>query len=128
MTIASNPESILLVDALLEKIKKEYSLDQKLFSSILVTVNEAVTNAIKHGNLNDPSKKVTVAFRRSSSGAFIFTITDEGNGFNWQQAEAGISKGGQNEEGGRGLLIMEKLADKYSFNKKGNSVALHFIA
>ena len=128
MTIASNPDSILLVDALLEKIKKKYRLDNNLFSSMLITVNEAVTNAIKHGNLNDPSKTVTVAFRRSSSGVFIFTITDQGKGFNWQHAEAEISKDRKTEEGGRGLLIMDKLTDKHLFNKKGNSVALHFIA
>lgn len=126
MKLASRMESITLVHEILRKLKKEYRIEDDKYFCILTSVNEAVTNAIKHGNQNDPSKKVTFDYQRSPSGALVFTITDEGQGFSWQQTgNQPVQK--PDREGGRGLLIMEQFSDKRSFNKKGNSVDLYFI-
>ena len=127
MKLASQRQSILKVDAFLQKLKEEYDLGEDVFSRMLVSVNEAVTNAIVHGNTNDPFKSVIVDYERSETGTFIFTITDEGEGFAWQRKEAVfVGKEGSEREGGRGLLLIEKLADKHIFNTKGNSIALYF--
>lgn len=126
MKIESRIESITLVHEILQKLREEYRIEEDKFFCVLSSVNEAVTNAIRHGNRNNPSKKVTFDYQRSPQGMLIFTITDEGKGFNWQQAGQDIS-GKQDKEGGRGLFIMRQLSDKHLFNKKGNSVELHFI-
>lgn len=126
MKLASRMESITLVHKILRQLKQEYRIEESSYFCILTSVNEAVTNAIRHGNGNDPSKKVTFEYQRSPGGALIFTITDEGQGFSWQEAgNRPVQK--PDREGGRGLFIMEQFSDKRLFNTKGNSVELYFI-
>src|SRR5579871_3847373 len=49
--------------------------------SIKLAVEEALVNAIKHGNQMDPGKRVTVAYRVTAD-VFEVRIVDEGPGFN----------------------------------------------
>ena len=48
--------------------------------AIHLTLEEAISNAIKHGNKMDPDKKVTVNYSIDSDKIEI-SITDEGDGF-----------------------------------------------
>ena len=48
--------------------------------AIKLALEEALTNAIKHGNGNDVGKKVYVRFAVDKSRAVIF-VRDEGSGF-----------------------------------------------
>lgn len=125
MIIESRTSEIRHVDRMLEEIKAGHDLDEKLFSLMLTSVYEAVTNSIRHGNRFDVSKKVTVEFARRGGNRFIFRVTDEGDGFDWRSAPEPPSP---DRIGGRGLLIMKRLAQKCIFNEKGNSVELHFTA
>lgn len=125
MIIESRISEIRRVDRMLEEIKAGHDLGAKLFSSMLTSVYEAVTNSIRHGNRFDVSKKINVEFARRGGNRFIFRVTDEGDGFDWRSVPEPPCP---DRIGGRGLLIMKRLAQKCIFNEKGNSVELHFTA
>ena len=116
--------------------------------SIELALDEALTNAIFHGNLEIPSSLkerdfnayYEMAFKRLEEGLYmdrrvevafsfddnqaVFSVTDQGRGFDWRPF--------LNEEScckppnGRGLKIMQALASSVSFNEAGNRVTLLF--
>lgn len=126
LNIPSADENIASVNTFIRKVQSEYPMGDKRRLDILTSVNEAVTNAIHHGNRDDRKKKVTVSLEVRQTGKFIICITDEGKGFPWKDAPDPLSGKGLQKVGGRGIFIMRKLADRLIFNKKGNKVELHF--
>lgn len=88
--------------------------------SMFVAVNEAVNNAIFHGNGGDKTKKVYLAIT-SSEGEVKAIIRDEGQGFE----PVKISSTGENlQESGRGLEIIGFCVDRYYFNAQPSEIVL----
>lgn len=131
MIIQSTLDSLPEVDAYVEQACVASGIKKKRLSEILLAVNEAVTNSIRHGNAFDSKKKISIVFNAAKPEWLIFRITDEGNGFNWRILESNHAiKEVSNPEqyGGRGIFLMKNLSQRCIFNEKGNSVELHFKA
>lgn len=126
LNIPSAKENIASVDTFIRKIQSEYPIGDKQRSNMLTSVNEAVTNAIHHGNRGDRKKNVTVSLEVRQARKFVISIADEGQGFRWKEAPDPLSCKGLQKAGGRGIFIMRELADRMVFNEKGNKVELHF--
>ncbi|HEY7308702.1 MAG TPA: ATP-binding protein [Gemmataceae bacterium] len=86
-------------------------------------LDEAICNAIKHGNRHDPTKKVHVrchvAFDRVES-----EIEDEGEGFDPRLVPDPLTVENRERTSGRGLLLMRRYATQVSFSERGNRVAV----
>jgi serine/threonine-protein kinase RsbW len=125
LTISSNPNNILELESHLQKWASLYKIQPERYADILISLTEAVNNAIIHGNKSDESKKVHIDYFEASDG-MTFCVTDEGVGFN----PSGVPDPTciENIEccGGRGVYIMKALADKICFKNKGRSVEMHF--
>ena len=80
---------------------------------------EAVHNGIIHGNQEQADKKVTVCWRYRK-GEFIFSVTDEGEGFT-PQKEVNLPEDILAEDG-RGLMLLQLLLDKIWYNESGNTL------
>jgi len=81
---ASVPENISFAERMIDEICDEYSINEDYYGNILISLTEAVNNAIQHGNKNDPTKKVQIVFNAAADlNGFSFTIKDEGNGFDY---------------------------------------------
>jgi serine/threonine-protein kinase RsbW len=113
------------VENYLYELKDLYMIDDEVFSSIIVAVTEAVTNAIKHGNKYDPEKKVTIQFV-ANQDKYVFIIVDEGEGFDYRKIKDPTCSENLLQESGRGLFIIQHLSDAVVFNEKGNQVTLIF--
>lgn len=92
-------------------------------SNMRVALHEAITNAIRHGNQLDASKKVTIEVELDQRQA-VFTITDEGPGFD--PSDVCDPTEGENlfRNCGRGLLLIRHLMDEVSYNRRGNQVTM----
>jgi serine/threonine-protein kinase RsbW len=90
---------------------------------IMIALDEAIANAIKHGNRNDPRKKVTVIAELSAEGA-RFRIRDEGPGFSYREVPDPTQPPGLMKPFGRGLLLISHLMDQVSHNKRGNEIRM----
>lgn len=86
---------------------------------LFVAINEAVNNAIFHGNKQDKTKKVYLTIKRLP-GEIQVVIRDEGQGFTLveNKIEEGLP------EGGRGLEIIGLCVDKYYFNVQPSELVL----
>jgi serine/threonine-protein kinase RsbW len=125
LTITSNPNNILEVESYLKRLDFNAHLNPEKFADILISLTEAVNNAIIHGNKKDESKMVHIDLEEKESGV-AFCVTDEGGGFN----PSGIPDPTTQENleccGGRGVHIMKALADEIAFTNCGRSVIMYF--
>lgn len=90
---------------------------------IMIALDEAIANAIKHGNRNDPRKKVTVIAELSAKGA-RFRVRDEGPGFPHREVPDPTHPSHLMKPFGRGLLLISHLMDRVSHNKRGNEIRM----
>jgi serine/threonine-protein kinase RsbW len=86
-------------------------------------IHEALSNAVVHGNHEDPKKQVHVTCRCSLDGEVLIAVRDEGEGFNGEAPDP-RSPERRLLTHGRGLHIMKALMDEVSFEENGTVVRL----
>jgi serine/threonine-protein kinase RsbW len=92
-------------------------------SEVLIALDEAIVNAIKHGNKCDPRKAVHIVAEFTSEGV-RFTITDEGIGFALEKVPDPTEPCRLLEPSGRGLLLINHIMDEVCFNQCGNRLEM----
>ena len=115
-------EAKRVLDELLEELTRHQWGDHDLFG-IHMAVEEALMNAIKHGNQLDDSKSVEVVSRLSSERMMI-QITDEGQGFDPDDVPDPTDDDNLELPSGRGLMLMKSFMSRVEFNDQGNSVRM----
>lgn len=125
LTLASNPKNIGKVEGFLKTIGKAVHLDEIQFHKLMVSLTEAVNNAIVHGNRTLPGKKVQVTCELLP-GWILLMIHDEGKGFKPEKVGNPLAKENLLRESGRGIFLMRTLMDKVEFEvgKSGTVVRL----
>jgi serine/threonine-protein kinase RsbW len=96
--------------------------DRDIFS-IKLALEEALVNAIKHGNQMDPDKKVTVWYSVTND-RFEVKITDDGPGFNPQDVPDPTAPENLERPCGRGLLLIRNFMTEVNYHGRGNVVTM----
>ena len=125
LQLPSNLESVVLVENLVEELSDKYKFSDDTFANMMTCLNEAVVNAIIHGNKLDPAKKVIVNAEIDAKRV-IWNINDEGPGFDFYNLADPTAPENLENLTGRGVFILKHLADQCVYNAKGNEVELHF--
>lgn len=92
-------------------------------SEVMIALDEAIVNAIKHGNKCDPRKAVHIVAEFSIEGA-RFIIADEGSGFARENVPDPTEPCRLLEPSGRGLLLISHIMDEVRFNQCGNRLEM----
>lgn len=92
-------------------------------SEVLIALDEAIVNAIKHGNKCDPRKAVHIVAEFSAEGV-LFSIADEGIGFELEKVPDPTEPCRLLEPSGRGLLLINHIMDEVRFNQCGNRLEM----
>jgi serine/threonine-protein kinase RsbW len=90
---------------------------------IRLALEEALVNAIKHGNQLDPAKKVRVSWRVTTE-RFDIAITDEGPGFDPADLPDPTDPENIERQCGRGVFLMKHFMTEVAYNGRGNSVIM----
>jgi serine/threonine-protein kinase RsbW len=96
-----------------------YSCDD--IFAIHLAVEEALVNAVKHGNRKDPEKSVTVEYSASPE-KFEISVADQGPGFNLKNVPDPRDEKNLYNASGRGVLLMQSYMDIVEYNESGNRV------
>jgi len=91
--------------------------------AIKLSLEEAMTNAVRHGNRNDPDKRVVVRYRVTPQKTVI-TVRDEGGGFIPERVPDCTLPENIERPCGRGIMLMRAYMTEVSFNESGNEVIL----
>jgi serine/threonine-protein kinase RsbW len=121
----SNPDNIRLVKLWLDEITIKHSLNETIYPNMLITLTEAVNNAIIHGNKCDISKDIKL-WCDVKEKKIKFIVRDEGDGFDWNTIPDPRTCERIQTENGRGVLIMQSLAHKVKYRKQGANVEITF--
>lgn len=124
-TLASRPCSIANLESMLSEVSRDYQVSEDVFGNMLVSLTEAVTNAIVHGNNSDVSKSVKIQLEKAGNN-FIIRVSDEGPGFDPNSLPDPTRGENLYKTGGRGVFLMQKLSDTMRFHNNGSTVEMLF--
>ena len=126
LTISSNVQQMPMVERFVDELHEAHDFKADVYGNILVAVTEAVNNAILHGNQGDTEKSVTITARLLGAYLLELEVQDEGNGFEYKQVKDPTAPENLLNEHGRGVFVMEHLADEITFVEPGNTVQMQF--
>ena len=113
------------MEPFVEKLVTRYNLDPGKQCNILISLTEAVTNAIVHGNGEMETKTVQVRSRKEKN-CIAVRVSDEGTGFDYNNLPDPTRTEHLCECGGRGVFLMRQLSDHVSFYDNGSTVEMRF--
>ena len=125
LQLPSKTESIAQLEVLIEGLADKYQVTEDTFANMMTCLNEAVINAIIHGNKLDETKKVIINAEVEPK-RIIWTVSDEGPGFDYTNLADPTAPENLENLTGRGVFIIKHLADQCIFNAAGNTIELHF--
>ena len=88
-----------------------------------LALEEALVNAVKHGNGGDPDKSVSVRYRVTDRQV-LAEVEDEGPGFDQDEVPDPTAPQNLGRPEGRGLFLMRAYMTQIRYNERGNRVAL----
>jgi serine/threonine-protein kinase RsbW len=118
LVVPSRIESLALINAVAEEVAEQMSFDEEARNAITISVVEAGTNAIQHGNRGDSSKPTEVCFRLEA-GQLVILIRDEGKGFDPDRVSDPLAAENLFAESGRGVYILRSFMDEVDFSFHG---------
>jgi serine/threonine-protein kinase RsbW len=123
--IGSDLNNIPQVESMIDKVCEDLSLNEDYYGNILIAVTEAVNNAIIHGNKSQAAKTVKVNAEKIN-GHVVFSVLDEGEGFDFDNLPDPTAPENIEKPDGRGIFLMKNLSDEVSFDKNGSKVSITF--
>ena len=104
-----------MVDLICGEIMAGMDFSREAKNEISISVIEACTNALEHGNECCPEKSVRTAFERLPDGLLI-EVFDYGEGFDYKEYLQHIPDPSDiHKLRGRGIFIMNSMMDRLSF-------------
>jgi serine/threonine-protein kinase RsbW len=114
LSIGSRFENIELVQVVLKNALVRLGVDEDKRHWIDLAVREAVANAIKHGNAQNPDKKVLVDLRTEGED-LVIRVQDEGAGFDPDHIPDPLDPGNRLRTTGRGIFYMKSFMDEINY-------------
>lgn len=93
---------------------------------VRLALEEALVNAIKHGNRMDPKKQVHVNCQVHEDRVCI-VIEDEGTGFDVNDVPDPTSDENLDKPGGRGIMLMRAFMSRVEYNEVGNRLLMEKV-
>ncbi len=91
--------------------------------AVRLALDEALSNAVRHGNDNDPAKTVMVEYEVTCDELRV-VVEDEGHGFDPDTLPDPTAEENLNRPHGRGVMLMRAYMTEVSFNERGNRITL----
>lgn len=107
---------------IMDQLETTHFSERELFG-IRLSLEEALINALKHGNRMDPTKKVDISFTVEGD-SFSVRVADEGEGFDPDEVPDPTLEENLERPSGRGLMLMRHYMDEVQFLGKGNIVVM----
>jgi serine/threonine-protein kinase RsbW len=108
--------------AILDAIEENGYSEEAIFA-IKLALEEALTNAVKHGNRSDPDKRVHVRFSVSQSKAVII-VRDDGEGFDPGGIPDPTEPDRLSLPSGRGIMLMRAYMTHVEYRRNGTELYL----
>lgn len=127
LVLNSKFEEMNKLEPYVDTLKEWAGFDEEDSNRIMLSLSEAVNNAILHGNQNNPDKKVFVQTTLNTGNQVLqISVEDEGDGFNPEEIPNPLKEENLLNEGGRGIYLIKQYADDLQFSENGSKVTITF--
>ena len=109
-----------VVQALTDHVSRVGGLDEDATHWVGVAVRESVINAVKHGNAEDRTKRVTVEIRlepRAEPSRLVVRVADQGPGFDPDAVGDPLAPENLLRSSGRGIFFMRSFMDDITLQR-----------
>ncbi len=119
---SDSAEAHLVQDDIERALRANHFEDREIFG-IKLALEEALVNAIKHGNQMDRNKKIHISYSVSGD-CFEIRIADEGGGFDPTEVPDPMAPENLERPCGRGLLLMRHYMTEVTYHPPGNRLSM----
>lgn len=123
LEFGSDFDMLDFVQVVSDHVGRMAGLDEDAVHWVGVAVRESVINAIRHGNQNDPAKRVIVEFSPvppGNAGELVIRVEDEGEGFEPEAIADPLSPENILKSSGRGIFLIRSFMDDVRLQKVPN--------
>ena len=121
----SRREEVERVQRLLLDALTAHDYDEASCFAIRLALEEALANAYKHGNKEDPRKMVTIDYRIEANRV-EFGIADEGDGFDPEAVPDPTAEENLEIPAGRGLMLIKSFMTNVQIDPPGNRLHMTY--
>ncbi|MHC4788542.1 MAG: ATP-binding SpoIIE family protein phosphatase, partial [Planctomycetota bacterium] len=123
IVIPSLPRELPHAENAILPVLENKGYGERTIFAVKLALEEAVINAIKHGNELDDTKKVKISFSIDDDKS-VFAISDEGEGFDPDEVPDPTAEDYLMATSGRGIALINAYMDEVRFNEKGNEITM----
>ncbi len=123
LRVSSETKNIRKISSRVMASLERHNVDEGRIFDIRLCIEEAVRNAMVHGNRSDRSLPVKVSYW-IGNGSLTMEIEDAGDGFNAAAVADPTDDANVTKNSGRGVYLIRKLMDRVEYNEKGNKVTM----
>ncbi len=102
---------------------EQFDYPRKDTFAVRLALEEALVNAIKHGNRGDPAKEARLRYSVSAE-MVLLEVEDEGAGFDPAGVPDPLAPENLERPSGRGLFLIRKYMTWMSHNERGNCITM----
>ncbi|WP_235298437.1 ATP-binding protein [Portibacter marinus] len=125
LILKSDPGKIIEVEYFVKRFAKDLKINERIYPNILISVTEAVNNAIIHGNRKNKDKEVKIELHKEN-GTLTIQVSDQGDGFDPDDVPDPTLEENLEKLGGRGVFLIQQLSDIVSYRNNGRTVEMQF--
>ena len=119
---ASAADGSCILDLVASSMER-HGYDHKEVFGVRLALEEALVNAVKHGNRHDPTKCVRASWHVGPNRVLI-EIEDEGDGFDPRAVPDPCATEYVERSCGRGVFLMRHYMSSVRYNRRGNRVTM----
>lgn len=119
---STNADAAVVQQEIVNAIEQQDYKREVVFA-VRLALDEALVNAVKHGNKNDATKTVTIEFTIDQD-SMVIQIEDQGPGFVPDELPDPTAEENLSRPNGRGVMLMRAYMTEVDFNDSGNRVIL----
>ncbi len=123
LVLQSRFDEVARAEAAVLELAEQHGYDATAQFAIKLSMEEAITNAIKHGNQMDPAKSVTVTYSVTENLARI-TVCDQGGGFTPNGVPDPTLDENLEKPHGRGIMLIKAYMTEASYSDCGRCLTM----
>ena len=124
MVIPADPQQIGTVTDGVVALLRERQWPESEIMRVELAVQEAVSNAIRHGCGNDPAKQIQCIVNCSETGDLTLVVRDPGAGFDTSGIDDPLRPDNMLKTGGRGIFLINQLMDEVGYSDGGRQLQM----
>ena len=110
------------IEDLVARVQTQHPSPEVAFA-VRLALEEALSNAYRHGNAEDPTKSITLRYELDAR-RLVVEIEDEGTGFQPEAVPDPTATENLERPSGRGIMLIRSYMADVRYNERGNCLRM----